>query len=93
MKKNKSFISYDDRNAKHPIISALHKKGVINIELYYASHWSTYAGWDVLNSNYGAFWLGYSKVEALKFIEEKMAESFIRKGKFADNSKGCFIYD
>lgn len=76
MKKGHSYIYADDTNVNHPLIKALKQKGINDIELIYASQYSTYAGWmmvkcDKIMLSWGG-WLGFTKKEALINIEKKL---------------------
>jgi hypothetical protein len=68
MKKGISYISISDEDKNHSLIKELNKKGIYEIELIYASHWATDAGWTMVKSTIGAVWLGFTKKEAIKTI-------------------------
>lgn len=70
MKRGQSYISITHEDIKHPIIKALLKLGVKKCEIIYASHWSTHAGWEMVNCDVRGKlrWLGFTKKDALKTI-------------------------
>jgi len=70
MQKGKSYLWYNDDNADHAIVKSLHDAGIVGVDLVYGSHWSTDAGWNLLNSSIGAKWLGYTLKDAFKTIEK-----------------------
>lgn len=73
MKKGQSYIYLSSIESKaHPIIKELMKHGWRQIEIAYASTYSTDAGWTILTAKrngrgYGG-WIGFTKTDAIKNI-------------------------
>lgn len=73
MKRGQSYICLNSKdNATHPIIKALINNGWDDIEIVYATHYSTDAGWTLLtagrNGKGFSTWLGFTKQESIKNI-------------------------
>lgn len=72
MRRGQSYIMVTEENLRHPIAKALLKKGIRKFEVIYASHWSSCAGWDMVNCDVPGKlrWLGFTKSDALNTIEK-----------------------
>lgn len=70
MKKGQSYITItSENNPKDKMIIALQNKGYRYIEIIYASMYATDAGWTMVHSNKGVFWLGYTRKSAMEIIK------------------------
>ena len=61
----------EEKHPKHVLVKALKEKGHTNIFLIFAPRLSNDYGW-TLESDQFNNWIGFTKVEALKFIKEKL---------------------
>lgn len=65
MKQGHSYSTISDKtHPKHPLIKALLLKGYDDVELIYASHWASDAGW-TCNGHGLPTWLGFTIRESL----------------------------
>lgn len=69
MIKGQSYITITtDTDISHKIIKALKDKGVYKATVIYASTFSPNVGWDMVSSDHGSVWLGYTIKDALALI-------------------------
>lgn len=83
MKKGQSFISLsEDETPNDPLIKALKERNINKAEILFASMKSSNAGWEMVSSDKGCAWLGFTRRSAMDTIE-----------KMSGNPKGWIDYD
>lgn len=83
MKKGQSYNCFTDKEKpNHPLVKAFRKRGIVNIEFIYASHWASDSGWTVQTiisspKMLDTTWWGFTISSAVKNIEKAEFKKYI----------------